>query len=306
MKEMDVANEIRIDDKKIEFLGEEKKGFLSKFQENGFLKAITALVIFEVLFQLLKNLLPIIGIDFGLNNSGAVVRELILKVIPVVLLSVIFKTSDVLKNTKNFSKSLLSGLSVIIYTALASIIFFTVTVSEGSPMKSVPEIIFFALFVFLVGFSEELLCRGIMTETMLRKHGNTKKGIWFSILTSSVGFGLLHLTNILMGQNVIDTVVQVITATFVGLFFNTIYVRHRNVYAIALIHGMIDFAAMWYQGVLQGNSILKVYEESTIATSATEAIITILMNGVVLIPAFVILRKNKLNEVIEKQNYLPV
>lgn len=280
--------------------GGEKKRFLSKFQEDGLLKAITALVIFEVLFLLLKNLLPIIGIDFGLNNSGAVVRELILKVIPIVLLSVVFKTSDVLKNTKNFGKSLFSGLSVVIYTVLASIIFFTVTASEKTPMKSVPEIILFALFVFLVGFSEELLCRGIMTETMLRKHGNTKKGIWLSILSSSVSFGLLHLTNILMGQSVLDTVIQVITASCLGIFFNAIYVRHRNIYAIALIHGMIDFVAMWYMGVLQGNSILKVYEESTIATSTTEAIVTILMNGVVLIPAFVILRKKKLNEVIEK------
>lgn len=282
--------------------GGEKKEFLSKFQADGLLKAITALVIFEVLFLLLKNFLPIIGIDFGLNNSGAVVRELILKVIPIVLLSVFFKTSDVLKNTKNFGKSLFSGLSVVIYTVLASIIFFTVTASEKTPMKSVPEIILFALFVFLVGFSEELLCRGIMTETMLRKHGNTKKGIWLSILSSSVSFGLLHLTNILMGQSVLDTVIQVITASCLGIFFNAIYVRHRNIYAIALIHGMIDFVAMWYMGVLQGNSILKVYEESTIATSTTEAIVTILMNGVVLIPAFVILRKKKLNEVIEKQN----
>ena len=294
MKEMVVVNEINV--------GKEKKGFLSKFQEDGLLKAITAQVIFEVLFQILKNLLPIIGIDFGINNSGAVVRELILKVIPVILLSVFLKTSDVLKNTKNFGKSLLSGLSVIIYTSLASIVLFTVMVSEKSPMKSIPEIVFFALFVFLVGFSEELLCRGIMTETMLRKYGNTKKGIWISILTSSVGFGLLHLTNILMGQSVVDTLIQVITATFIGILFSAIYVRHRNVYALALIHGMIDFVAMWHQGFFQGSSILKVYEESTAATSATEAIMIVLINGVFLIPAFVILRKKKLNEVLEKQN----
>ena len=302
MKEMVAVNEISVGDKKPEFLVDGKKGFLSRFQENSFLKAITALVIFEILFQLLKKFLPLVGIDFGLNNSGAFVRELVLKVIPVILISVIFKTSDVLKYTKNFGKSLFSGLSVIIYTVFASFILFVVAISEGSPLKSVPKIIFFALFVFFVGLSEELLCSGIMTETMLRKHGNSKKGIWFSILTSSVGFGLLHLTNILMGQSVLDTVIQVITATFVGIFFNAIYVRHRNVYAIALIHGMIDFVAMWNQGVFQGNSVLKVYEETTVATSVSEAIIMILVNSVFLIPAFIILRKKKLNEVIEKQN----
>ena len=281
-------------------VSEEKKGFLSKFQENGLLKAITAFMIFEILFLLLKSLLQMIGIDFGLNNSGAVVREICVKVIPVVLLSVFFKTSDVLKNTKKFGRSLLSGLTVIIYTSFASIVYFVAMVSEGTPMKSVPEILFFALFVFLVGFAEELLCRGIMTETMLRKYGNTKNGIWLSILTSSISFGLLHLTNILMGQSVLDTGVQVITATCVGIFFNAIYVRHRNVYAIALIHGMIDFVAMWEQGFFQGSAILKVYEESTTATSVAEAIGIVIMNGILfLIPAFVILRKKKMNEVIE-------
>ncbi len=141
-----------------------------------------------------------------------------------------------------------------------------------------------------------------MTETMLRKYGNTKKGIWLSILVSSVGFGLLHFSNILMGQSVIDTVVQVITTTFIGVFFNAIYVRHRNVYAIALIHGLIDFVAMFIQGVIQGNAILKVYEDSTAATTAFEAIITVLVHCLFLVTAFVILRKKKLNEVIENQN----
>ena len=302
MKEMVEVKEFSVGGEKKGFSGEEKKGFLSKFQENGFLKAITALVIFEVLFELLKYFLPMIGIDFGLNNGGAVIRELCIKVIPVVLLSVFLKTSDVLKNTKNFGKSLISGLPVLIYTVFASIVLFAEMISEKSPMKSISEIIFFALFVLLVGFSEEFLCRGIMTETMLRKYGNTKKGIWFSILTSSVGFGLIHLTNILMGQSVLDTVVQVITASFVGIFFNAIYVRHRNVYAIALIHGLIDFVAMWKQGFCQGHAILKVYEESTVASSVAERIIVILINAVFLIPAFVILRKKKMNEVIEKHN----
>ena len=65
---------------------------------------------------------------------------------------------------------------------------------------------------------------------------------------------------------------------------------------------MIDFVAMWYQGILPDKSILKVYEEYAAATSAKEAILTILAHSIFLIPAFVILRKKKLNEVIEKQN----
>jgi|GEM_PF-4516535 len=97
MKEMVKVNETRA--------GGEKKGILSRFQEDGFLKAIIALVFFEVLHQLLKILLPLVGVDWGLNNSGAVVREIILKVIPVVILSIVFKTSDVLKNTKNFGST---------------------------------------------------------------------------------------------------------------------------------------------------------------------------------------------------------
>ena len=54
------------------------------------------------------------------------------------------------------------------------------------------------------------------------------------------------------------------------------------------------------KGFFHGSSILKVYEESTTATSVAEAIGIVIMNGILfLIPAFVILRKKKMNEVIE-------
>ena len=40
-------------------VSEEKKGFLSKFQENGLLKAITAFMIFEVLFLLCDEIISL-------------------------------------------------------------------------------------------------------------------------------------------------------------------------------------------------------------------------------------------------------
>ena len=59
---------------------------------------------------------------------------------------------------------------------------------------------------------------------------------------------------------------------------------------------------MFIQGVIQGNAILKVYEDSTAATTAFEAIITVLVHCLFLVTSLVILRKKKLNEAIENQN----
>ena len=62
-----------------------------------------------------------------------------------------------------------------------------------------------------------------------------------------------------------------------------------------------DGCSKWREkGFFHGSAILKVYEESTTATSVAEAIGIVIMNGILfLIPAFVILRKKKMNEVIE-------
>ena len=165
-----------------------KKSILERFKEDGFLKALAALIVFEIVFQLINLVFRTTGIDFGYHNSGALIREIIIKVVPAVTLTFVFKTADIYKNGKGFFRSLLSGLLIMILVPLGCFSLIFLMAEEGTTFKSPIEILFYVLFLLCVGMSEESLCRGIITETMLRKQGQTKKGIWLSALVGASCF----------------------------------------------------------------------------------------------------------------------
>ncbi len=98
---------------------------------------------------------------------------------------------------------------------------------------------------FLVGTSEEFLCRGCLLNELLERCGNTKKGIWYSIIISGIFFGLLHVINIYtLGQAVSVTITQVITASASGIFLGLIYYKTRNIWSVVILHGLWDFSLL--------------------------------------------------------------
>lgn len=274
-----------------------KKGFLDRFKEDGFLKALAALLIFEIIFQLINLVFRVTGIDFGYHNSGAFFREIIIKVVPAVALTFVFKTADIYKNGKRFFRSLTSGILFMIIVPLGCFSLISSMVDEGTAFKSPVEILFYVLFLLCVGISEESLCRGIITETMLRKHGQTKKGIWLSALVGASFFSLLHFSNLFAGQSLVDTLLQMYGTFSMGFLFTAVYIRHRNIYAVAFLHAFLDFMTIWDSGMVQGNSILHMFNETT----ETHVLSTILVNSIFVIPAIIVLRRKKLEEVINRE-----
>ncbi len=101
-----------------------------------------------------------------------------------------------------------------------------------------------AIGCFLVGVSEELLCRGWLLNEFLEKFGNTKKGVWYSIIISGGIFGILHLGNVFTGQTWSTTIVQSLTAMAAGIFFGIIYYKTKNIWSVILLHALWDFSLL--------------------------------------------------------------
>lgn len=198
---------------------------------------------------------------------------------------------------KGFFSSLWSGTSVLLIIAATIIVDHFVAVSEGMERRSVFEIVVFAVFLLAIGFAEEVLYRGIICESINRRYGNTGIGAVLALLSSSVIFGLAHFSNIFAGQTVDDTVNQVISTMFVGFIFGVIYLKRRNIFAVALIHALYDLAAMYLSGIYNIGSILD-------SSAPAEEIVTIkdivlsnsiyLIVGIILfIPYLIRLGKNR-------------
>lgn len=95
-----------------------------------------------------------------------------------------------------------------------------------------------AFAMLMVGFNEELLFRGILAYGT---RGSTGWSEARAMLVSALGFGLFHLPNLLAGQALTPTLIQVTYAFFMGI---TLYVSMRLSRSILLpvaMHALWDF-----------------------------------------------------------------
>ena len=136
---------------------------------------------------------------------------------------------------EKFIPSLKYGFFYILLGAFFAFIF------GVNSLDNIPGIINVALFAFLVGIYEEFLCRGWLLNEFLERYGNTKKGVWISIIASGVIFGLIHFINI-SSQGFASTFTQVLSASATGILFGLIYYRTKNIWTVVFLHGFWDFS----------------------------------------------------------------
>lgn len=68
--------------------------------------------------------------------------------------------------------------------------------------------------------------------------GKKKNGIYCAVVVSSLGFGLCHYRNLLVGQNFADTTKQVLYAICFGMFLAALLYR-RIIYSFRFLY--MDF-----------------------------------------------------------------
>ena len=93
------------------------------------------------------------------------------------------------------------------------------------------------IFTLAVGFSEELFFRGIILKIL------KKDGVLYSIIASSIVFGLLHASNLIGGANMLYTVLQIIYALLFGLVAASIVTLHQSLTPVIVWHFLHDFLA---------------------------------------------------------------
>lgn len=112
------------------------------------------------------------------------------------------------------------------------------------------RVLWFVLCMLSVGVTEELLFRGLITRMIFEKYGTSRVGAWFSILVSSLLFGAVHLINAASGMADLGGVlVQMVAAAALGMSLGAIYLRTGSLWAVAVLHGLMDLLALLPSGV---------------------------------------------------------
>lgn len=219
-----------------------------------------------------------------------------------------------IKTTKGINKGLILGLGVILLswgivaysmmdTLKTSIEAGVFSWSDWS-FKGIGLVLLVSLTCLLIGVLEETLCRGIMFLNMLEKWGASSKGLYKSIIISALPFGLLHLINLTSathGADKLAIVFQVIYATAFGIFSAVLYLRCRNIWALILVHAIIDFAQLSFYIFIPSDIIYEMDKLTAMTQSnfISQSIQYVLFTLGLLASAYIMMRKVKVKRLNE-------
>ena len=210
------------------------------------------------------------------------------------------KTHLIYKNKGSFKDALVVSLPFIFYIFYIGSSLFGMYLVEGYDFVSIDNIIVICLLYIFVGIFEDFLTRGLALNILLDKYGKSKKGIWLSIFLSSLFFGAIHFCNLLTGASFQGVLIQVITATCIGLYFSAIYLRSGNVWTPALLHGFYDIAVS-ISSFFMINEVVDTASEYG-ATISNYSWSNLIVGVVFIILTLLLLRKSKMDNVIAMVN----
>jgi CAAX amino terminal protease family. len=209
-------------------------------------------VITCVLITIISLILQLVGEGLLVLLAGKDVSPALtplLYVLPLAFMTLVILKCRMGSILKGSTKSFLSGMAISWPLFIYCIAVFLVTYIPADKSEltalDIGQWSLFLVLMLLIGIFEEILCRGILLELMLRKWGNTRKGIFLSAFMSSLVFGFAHLVNLIGAADMlIATIAQVLYATLFGVFFAAVYLCSQNIWVVVLLHAVYDGFAM--------------------------------------------------------------
>lgn len=120
------------------------------------------------------------------------------------------------------------------------------------------RLLFGVIACVFVGLFEELTFRVLINDALLYSYRNKKNiFIWIAIISSFV-FGIVHVIgpNMFAPQAVIGTALKTLSAALGGLCWLILYWKTRNLWGVALVHGIGDFVSFFQSALTEKVSSL--------------------------------------------------
>ncbi|MET0747072.1 MAG: CPBP family intramembrane glutamic endopeptidase [Rhizobium sp.] len=103
----------------------------------------------------------------------------------------------------------------------------------GMPPAGV--VLFIAFNACLVGFSEEVMFRGVLFGAL-----RSRFGLWTSFWICCAAFGLIHVLNALQTGHLAAAVLQAVAAFMTGTMFMAVRLRTGSLYPVIILHAVWD------------------------------------------------------------------
>jgi len=121
-----------------------------------------------------------------------------------------------------------------------------VSLTSGIVVTAPVQLIGFAVFALLIGFTEETFFRGLMLTGLLPRGVNT------AVVATSVLFAAPHLLNVLAGiWDPLFALADTSAAFGIGMTFAALRVRTGSIWPLIGLHALIDFCALLALGSIE-------------------------------------------------------
>ena len=189
--------------------------------------------------------------------------------------------------------SLLKSLGLALPPVIIAAIAFSGGIFNALSYNTI-DVLGLLIYCITIGIAEELLCRGWLLTEFIERYGYDYKHVKLSILLSALVFGFMHITNILYGQTVFETITQIIQTLGMGYLLGSVFYRTRNIWSVIFIHAFYDFSLML--------SEIAPFSVCTggVDTSTQSFIISIILFVIYIVLGDYNLRKTKTNDLLPK------
>lgn len=163
------------------------------------------------------------------------------------------KTFEKCERTTGYvCKVLLPTLLFPLFTFFPSIL---THVQGGVPLRSdwLLQLLFVAFLCLCVGLMEEVMARGLINDSLVYQFRNTKKIFLIVAVVDIVVFGVIHMigSKIDTPAAFIMAVMKALSSGAGGLCYLFLYWKTRNLWGVAIMHGVYDFIATSPQVLFQ-------------------------------------------------------
>ena len=252
--------------------------------------AIITFVLFDLLLQGLGRLLSLLPKTL----TFAYLIEIVMIAIPIAIVFLFGFGSAYKKGS--FGRGIVCCLPFIIVQAFALFAFFVSTLKNPETSWQSWDVIVYSIFsIFCVGIREESFYRATIQNIVAKKHANSVKGVWTTVITSSLLFGLCHISNVFHGVKLGAVLVQVLFAAVVGLLFGAVYLRSGSIWALIIIHTFTDIAGLAESSFIKNVSFADDVEKIASSFSWSAIIIRLIYIGIVIF----LLRPSKCKQIYE-------
>ncbi len=194
------------------------------------------------------------------NNEYLLDNSLIIKICVKAIL--IFALIIAISKSKRYFKIwnynlyfLLVGF-LLLYLAITSK---TIQLKDSNLELYSYEHLLFLFSCIITGVFEELLFRVFLFNGIIKSKLSSKKNeiLVKSILWTSLLFGIAHISNLLNpNYHIYSVISQIIIAFGLGLLFQSLYIRFKNISILIILHSIINYFGAFNSKLLKdGNDL---------------------------------------------------